>query len=92
MYYDGDVVIVGDLMPLFKCAATNEFIMTEGASAPLNAGFMAFKSVIGGRRRLFPHRPKRHPRFRLAQSSLPTSIFLLGQPFDSRLTRFSRSV
>jgi hypothetical protein len=43
IYYDGDVQIMGDIMPLFRCAATGEFMMTEGAGAPLNAGFMALR-------------------------------------------------
>eukprot|EP00729_Bicosta_minor_P019626 gene19625-29431_t len=38
-----DVVIVGDIMPMFKCAATGEFIMSEGSGAPLNLGFIALK-------------------------------------------------
>lgn len=43
VYFDMDVVIVGDIMPMFKCAATGEFIMSEGSGAPLNLGFIALK-------------------------------------------------
>eukprot|EP00039_Didymoeca_costata_P014079 m.222855 g.222855 ORF g.222855 m.222855 type:complete len:804 (+) comp15940_c2_seq6:84-2495(+) len=44
VYFDTDVILVDDIMPLFRCAATDEFIMTEGkAGTPLNAGFMALK-------------------------------------------------
>lgn len=43
IYYDGDVQIVGNIMPVFQCAASGEFMMTEGAGAMLNAGFMALQ-------------------------------------------------
>lgn len=43
LYYDTDVTIMGDIMPVLRCASTGEFMMTEGAASPLNAGFMALK-------------------------------------------------
>ena len=41
VYFDMDVVIVGDIMPMFRCAATGEFIMSEvraGVRACVRAG------------------------------------------------------
>ena len=43
MYVDSDVQIIGDIQPLLRCAASGEFMMTEGSGAPMNAGFMALK-------------------------------------------------
>ena len=40
LYVDTDVQIVGDIQPLLRCAASGEFMMTEGSGAPMNAGFM----------------------------------------------------
>ena len=42
-YIDTDISIVGDVMPLLDCAATGEFMMTQGLHAPLNAGVMALR-------------------------------------------------
>jgi len=43
-YFDFDVTLVGDLLPLLQCAATGEFMMTEGSfMSPLNAGMMALQ-------------------------------------------------
>ena len=43
MYVDMDVQIIGDIRPVLQCAASGEFMMTEGSGAPMNAGFMALK-------------------------------------------------
>eukprot|EP00039_Didymoeca_costata_P007057 m.95947 g.95947 ORF g.95947 m.95947 type:complete len:1031 (-) comp13522_c0_seq2:376-3468(-) len=43
IYYDWDVVIKGDIMPIFQCVASGEFLMTTGPSAFTNAGFMGVK-------------------------------------------------
>lgn len=43
VYIDTDINIVGDVVPLLECAATGEFMMTQGLHAPLNAGVMALK-------------------------------------------------
>lgn len=41
--YDADVMISGDISPVFRCAAQNYFISTSGPNAPLNLGFVAFR-------------------------------------------------
>jgi hypothetical protein len=43
VYFDFDITITGDIMPLLKCAATGELLMTEGGASPLNTGVMALK-------------------------------------------------
>jgi hypothetical protein len=46
VYFDFDVTLVGDVRPLLQCAATGEFLMTEGSfMSPLNAGMMALYGV-----------------------------------------------
>lgn len=42
-YFDFDVTLQGDVVPLLDCAATGEILMTEGAVSPLNIGMMAWK-------------------------------------------------
>ena len=39
-YLDFDVHITGDILPIFDCAASGEFMMAQGLVAPLNAGIM----------------------------------------------------
>jgi len=41
--YDGDVLMYGDVTPLFKCAAQGYVLTTSGPNSPLNMGFLAFK-------------------------------------------------
>eukprot|EP00040_Diaphanoeca_grandis_P013589 m.68782 g.68782 ORF g.68782 m.68782 type:complete len:608 (+) comp23992_c0_seq1:377-2200(+) len=41
--YDGDVVVYGDITPIFKCAAQNYFLSASGPNSPMNMGFLAFK-------------------------------------------------
>lgn len=43
-YYDTDIQFQGDVTPVFRCAAQDRFLTTNGGvGEPLNVGFFAFK-------------------------------------------------
>eukprot|EP00927_Polykrikos_kofoidii_P029686 TRINITY_DN25631_c0_g1_i1.p1 TRINITY_DN25631_c0_g1~~TRINITY_DN25631_c0_g1_i1.p1 ORF type:complete len:383 (+),score=48.36 TRINITY_DN25631_c0_g1_i1:88-1236(+) len=43
-YYDSDVEMQGDVLPVFRCASTGKFITTNGGiGEPLNVGFFALR-------------------------------------------------
>lgn len=43
IYYDADIELQGDVMPVFRCAATGKFLTTTGTISPINVGFMAVR-------------------------------------------------
>lgn len=43
-YYDNDMQLMGNLLPMLKCAATGKFLSTSGGvGEPLNCGFFALR-------------------------------------------------
>mmetsp|Transcript_88283 Transcript_88283/g.250192 ORF Transcript_88283/g.250192 Transcript_88283/m.250192 type:complete len:351 (+) Transcript_88283:58-1110(+) len=40
-YYDTDVEIQGDVLPMLRCAASGQILTTTGSDAPINGGFIA---------------------------------------------------
>merc|ERR1712130_552112 len=43
-YYDSDIELQGDVMPVFRCAATGRMLSTNGGiGEPLNIGFLAVR-------------------------------------------------
>merc|ERR1712217_300323 len=43
VYYDSDVELQGDVMPVLRCAATGRLLTTSGTMSPINVGFIAVR-------------------------------------------------
>ena len=43
LYLDTDATILGDMMPMLRCAATGKFLVTVGLSSPMNFGMFAIR-------------------------------------------------
>lgn len=41
--YDADILVRGNMLPVFQCAAQNKLLMTSGLASPCNLGFAAFR-------------------------------------------------